>query len=157
MKKILLLICLLLGWGNTSLAGDAREVLLKDGSVVRGEILGFDGDNYTLRSDSLGTVRIESSRIDSIRTPSSRNHRHSATSMSANDISNIPQALLNDQDVMSLVQTLQNDPQVRAILNDPQLMQAISAGDLDALMNDPKMQALMSNPTVKEIVSKTQP
>lgn len=56
---------------STVSAGEIGEVELIDGSVIRGEIISSKGGIYTLKSDTLGTVKIEESKIRAIRfTPS---------------------------------------------------------------------------------------
>jgi hypothetical protein len=44
---------------------------------------------------------------------------------------------------------------VQAILADPQLMQAISSGDIQTLMNNPKFKEFMNNPAIKQITNQT--
>ncbi len=44
-------------------AGEVREVELNDGSVICGEIVSSEGGIYTLKSSTLGTVKIEESKI----------------------------------------------------------------------------------------------
>lgn len=61
-------------------------------------------------------------------------------------------ALLANPSSRDQVMSLQDDPQMQAILNDPALMRAVQSGDLGALMNDPRIQALESNPTVRGLV-----
>ena len=69
-----------------------------------------------------------------------------------NAVSNMQGALLADPQSREQVLSLQDDAQVKAILNDPATMRAIEAGDLGALMNDPKLRALLENPTVRGLV-----
>lgn len=52
---------------------------------------------------------------------------------------------------MAKIETLQNDPLVKDILNDEATMRALNAGDLDTLMNDPKIKALMEHSTVQDL------
>jgi hypothetical protein len=51
-----------------------------------------------------------------------------------------------------MVISLQQDPDVLAVLNDPAVMQAIAARDLDALQGNTKIQKLESNPTIRQIL-----
>lgn len=69
-----------------------------------------------------------------------------------NAVSNMQGALLADPASREQVLSLQDDPQMQAILNDPATMRAIQSGDLGALMNDPKLRALLENPTVRGLV-----
>lgn len=71
---------------------------------------------------------------------------------SNNAIANMQGALLADEASRKEVLSLQDDPQVRAILDDPATMRAVQSGDLGVLMNDPKLRALLDNPTVRSLV-----
>jgi hypothetical protein len=72
---------------------------------------------------------------------------------SNNAVANMQGALLADPASREQVLSLQDDPQVKAILDDPATMRAIQSGDLGILMNDPKLRALLDNPTVRGLVS----
>ena len=74
--------------------------------------------------------------------------------ISPGDIGAMQQQLMANQEIMALINSLQNDPQVQAILTDPELMQAIYAGNIEALLNNPKLKDLADNPTIKSITEK---
>lgn len=131
-----------------------REIQLKDGSVITGTVRSFDGDTYVIDSDSLGTISLSNSKIQAIRSPAGYSANQS---MSPGDLMGIQQQLLNDADTMELIKALQNDSEIQAILNDPQLLKAVTAGDVQALMNNPKFKALVENPKIREISNKIQP
>jgi hypothetical protein len=69
-----------------------------------------------------------------------------------NAVENMQGALLADPASRDQVLSLGDDPQVKAILDDPATMRAVHAGDLGVLMNDPKIRALLQNPTVRGLV-----
>ena len=138
----------------TSFAAEYREIVLKDGSVISGEVLDFDGSQYTIKSSSLGTVKLNSAQISAIRSPSGASLNSSQAGFSQNDISAIQQQLLSNQDIMAMITSLQNDPQMQAILADPKIMQAIASGDMQTLMNEPKFKQLLDNSTIKQITEK---
>ena len=52
---------------------------------------------------------------------------------------------------MSAMASLQDDPLVREILADEELMQKIRSGDYEALLQDPRMKALSQHPAVKGV------
>jgi hypothetical protein len=62
--------------------------------------------------------------------------------------------MMNDEGIMELILSLQNDPDMQTILSDPSVMQAVQAGDTGALMNNPVFLKLINNPRVREIVKK---
>jgi hypothetical protein len=149
------LFCLLLTFSLCGYSAENREIVLKDGSVLTGEILSFDGSKYKIKSHSLGTVVIDGEEIRTIRSTSKSNSPDQQTTISQQGISTLQQQMLSNQDIMALINSLQNDPQVQAILADPQLMQAISSGDIQTLMNNPKFKEFMNNPAIKQITNQT--
>lgn len=149
------ILVLLLGAPLSCFAAEQREIVLKDGSVITGEVLKFDGTQYTINSSSLGTVNINNSEISTIRLPSSTPKSNpDLMTISPSDIGAMQQQLMTNQEIMALINSLQNDPQVQAILSDPELMQAIYAGNIEELLNNPKLKDLADNPTIKSITEK---
>jgi hypothetical protein len=130
-------------------AGELREIELDDGSVIFGEIVSLTDGVYTLVSKSLGTVKIEEGRIRTIR---------SKTSPVSQEIplEEMTQRMMNDDEIMSMILTLQNDPNFKEILEDPVIMNAIASGDINTLLSNPKFLKLLDNPTIKEIGKKVQ-
>jgi hypothetical protein len=70
----------------------------------------------------------------------------------SNAVTGMQGALMADETSRQQVLSLQDDPQIRAILDDPATMRAVQSGDLNALMNDPKLRALLDHPTVRALV-----
>jgi hypothetical protein len=63
----------------------------------------------------------------------------------------IQEKMMADKDIMALVYSLQNDPEMQEILNDPAVVKAVSEGDTDALLANPHFIQLLNNPHVREI------
>jgi hypothetical protein len=63
----------------------------------------------------------------------------------------IEQELLSNPDTANQILDMQDDPTVKSILNDPETMRAVRAGDLDALLANPKIRAMMADPRVKNM------
>lgn len=55
---------------------------------------------------------------------------------------------------MNSIRALQNDPDMQAILADPEIMQAVQSFDLTALRNNPKIIKLMQNSKIQSIQGK---
>jgi hypothetical protein len=70
----------------------------------------------------------------------------------AEQIPRIQERLLNDEAVLKKIQALRNDPDIQAVLNDPALMEALRAGDLNAVMSNAKFMRLFENPDIQEIL-----
>jgi hypothetical protein len=139
-------------------AGETGEVALIDGSVIRGEIISSKDGIYTLKSDTLGTVRIEESKIRTIRFkhPSIRSERAQDTMPATAEarVQALQQLLVGDQEILGMILSLLNDPEVQGILEDPTIIQAVTAGDIEALSSNPKFMRLLNNPAVQDITRK---
>lgn len=59
--------------------------------------------------------------------------------------------LLNDEGIMALILSMQNDPEVQALLSDPAVVNAVAAGDVKALADNPRFMQLLNKPQVREI------
>lgn len=132
-------------------AGSAQDIELADGSIVRAEVVSLNDGTYTLRSSSLGEMHIAASKIKSISTPQRTNAAAISPSASSANIETIRKSLIEDPNSMAKIESLQNDPLVKDILNDEATMRALNAGDLSTLMDDPKIKALMEHSTIRDL------
>jgi len=136
-------------------AGEIRAIELKDGSVVTGEVVSLINGKYTIRSSSLGTVLIEESKVRVIRPVAAPVAANSALSNNkTGDVSALQNKMMNDKEIMSKIESLQNDPEFMKILEDPEVMKAVTSGDTAALMANPQFLKLMNNSTVRDIEQK---
>jgi hypothetical protein len=131
-------------------AGEIREIELTDGSTITGEVVSLSGGTYTIKSDTLGTIKLEESKIRAIRAKSS-----GTNAVSTGEIKTLQQKMMSDAEIMTLIQSLQNDPDFKKALEDPEIMKAINAGDIAALTANPQFMKLLNNETVREIQKKT--
>lgn len=69
----------------------------------------------------------------------------------AAQVQDLRQQLLQNPDTAREVMGMQNDPNVQAILGDPETMRAVQSGDLETLLADPKIRALMNDPRVQHM------
>jgi hypothetical protein len=146
----------------------AATVVLKDGTIIHGEIQSLQDDVYTVESPSLGTVHVRKQQVRTIDESDASPPTSSPPSSSPADVPGLGsssgqsalevtrQQIIADPGLFSLVLSLQTDPDVQAILADPDIMKAITSGDYDALMHDPKIIALTQNPKVREIIDSVQ-
>ncbi len=150
-KGFRLSLILLFCWVSQGQAAQASQITLRDGSSISGEILSFDGTRYLVRSGSLGTVSIDSHQVEQIRSSPETGNRPPGALLPQDRILSLQQQLVGDPQTMTLVQSLQDDPQMQRILSDPRLLQAILAGDIQVLRDSPELQGLMNHPAVKKI------
>ena len=157
MKSLVICFALALGlFLGSAQAGEVKELVLKDGSVITGEVVSLSNGIYTVKSDILGTIKLEESKVRAIRERSASPSVALATNSSttAGEAKSLQEKMMSDKEVMSLIQSLQNDPEFKKLMEDPSFMKAVNAGDVAALSADPRFVKLLSNPTVREIQSK---
>jgi hypothetical protein len=137
----------------------AANVVLKDGTVIHGKIESLRDGVYTVRTDSLGTVRVRQQQVRSIdesdgaakaAQPAAPSKSHSAQAAVQQRLKS---GISANPELLQLVLALQNDRQMQAVLADPNLMKEIAAGDYTALKNDPKIIALMRDENVRAILN----
>jgi len=140
-------------------SADATRVIeLRDGSRISGEILEYGNGTYTIQSEALGLLHLRDEQIRSIRFPSQTSDQAESLELESPDqatqsqLEHIKTRILAEPDVLSLVMSLQQDPDVHAILSDPQIMQAIMSGQISTLQNHPKFHQIERNPTIQEIL-----
>ena len=143
-----LITCLLLFFSLTAgraSAGAIQQVELDDGSVIYGEIISMEGNILLMKSDALGTVKIDASKIRNMRMKLGSGGEGAG-------IRDLRQSLMNDPKILEKIFSLQDDPEVQAILQDPALMKFLDSGDMETLLSDPKVMKLLSNPIIQDIL-----
>jgi hypothetical protein len=146
---IVMLLMLTLSGGL--LAAEIKEIELTDGSIITGEVLSLSSGVYTIRTVSLGMIKIDDAKVRAIRpqgTPSSQQSGQSG------DVKSLQDKMMSDQEVMGMIESLKDDPQFTKILEDPEIMNAVQSGDAASLMANPKFLQLLNNPTVRDIQQK---
>lgn len=156
MKNITVLFCAALSVFllaiDPSFAGEIKEIELNDGSVLTGEVMSMVNGTYTVRTESMGTVTVKDSAVRAIRP---RGAASSAPSPGhAGQVDSLQKQMMADQDIMSMIQSLKDDPSFQKAMEDPEIMQAVAAGDVATLMANPKFLKLMENSTVRNIQQK---
>jgi hypothetical protein len=139
----------------------AATIELRDGTVIKGEVVSLRDGVYTIETASAGTLHVrkyEVRSIDESGKSATRSGVGSPPEASSPDIGALDVAksrITEDPKVLAMVLALQNDPAVLAVLADPEITKAIAAGDYAALMNNPKIIALLNNQKVREIIDET--
>jgi hypothetical protein len=72
-------------------------------------------------------------------------------------VENLKERILKDDGIMVLINSLQNDPEIQALLSDPAMMGAIQAMDIATLIHNPVFMKLLNNLRIQEIEKKIQP
>jgi len=150
MKSLILTFLTLAIAAGMVTAAEMREIELTDGTILTGEIVSLTGGVYTIRSATLGTVRVEESNIRTIRLKDPAG----TSANTGGEIMSLQNKMMSDGEIMNMMQGLQNDPEFQEILQDPEIMKAVQAGDVSALVANPKFMRLLNNLAVKDIKNK---
>ena len=159
MRRLIISTLLMMGFLiSTGAAGELSQVELIDGSVICGEIVSSEGGIYTLKTSTLGTVKIEESSIRAIRFEprakvKGKGQAFKTTGTEA-QVHALQQLMMGDPELIRMLLTLLNDPDVQGILQDPSIIEAVNAGDIEGLISNPKFMKLLENPTVQDITGK---
>ncbi len=153
-------------------AESIREIVMTDGSIITGEIISLKDGKCIVKSASLGKLTLDSDKIETIRkkgsksknaadslTDYSKTYNTTVTSpgnkmKTSSGIKSITNSLMSDPDSLGAIMSLQNDPDMQAILSDPKVMSLIKSGNFDSLMTNPKIMKLMNSPALKNITNK---
>ncbi len=141
-------------WCTNLWSSEPRQIELNDGSVISGEIMAFDKGTYTIKSSTLGTLEIKDADIRTIRSETTNPAAQSSPLPHlaiSSELQNLQNLIMNNPEMMSSVSSLQDDPQFQAILQDPEVMNAVTAGNLNGLLANPNFMKLLENNKVKEI------
>ena len=154
----ILLVIILCTIQTPASAGSRGEIELTDGSVIYGEILSVDSGVYTIRSSTMGVLKIDQSKIRGIRFGSYGADKESSADLpkegAPSELQAIQKSLLGNEEVLSIILSLQEDPEFQKILNDPSVMDAVLSGDIQSLMANPKFLQILNHPKIKAIQSK---
>lgn len=143
---------------------DTQVITLKDGSQLKGELVGVNAGVYTVKTPIMGDVRINQNQVVSISAEGSAPQAMPMPAAASSGMSNgyAPQIqaaqaqLMANPDIMTDIQDFAQDPEIAQLISDPQLMQMIMAKDVNGLQNTPQGQALINNPKMRALIEKIQ-
>lgn len=161
MKKVILSLVLFFNiFISLALANKLSKVELVDGSIIIGEVSGINNGKYTVNSQEMGVLQIKESRIKQIILADTKNNPDltipQGNGPSSDQIETMKNKILGNQETMGMIRSLQNDPQFREILNDPEIINAVKSGNTASLMNNEKLIRLKDNPLVREIKTRAE-
>ena len=129
-------------------AADAASIYLNDGSVLAGEIISINSGIYSIQTESMGLININKSKISSINfgSPSDSDKTGgNGNSAIMEQASVLSKTIMSDEEIMKMIMELQNNPDFKAVLSDPDIMNSINTGSIEALLSNPKFLKLMDN------------
>jgi hypothetical protein len=150
MKKILLILLL----ATTVAHAEIYKWTDKEGAAHFSDSIGKVPANYrnTIQIIERDTKEstIKNKEVPHIEPPQSSNNNGPIVP-TVDDLKN---QIMKDEGIMALIREMQNDQELQVLLNNPEIMSAIQAGDITTLVNNPDFLKLLNNPRVKEIEKK---
>ncbi|MBL8012824.1 MAG: hypothetical protein JNN05_03155 [Candidatus Omnitrophica bacterium] len=154
-----------------SFAGSAKNITLKDGSVIKGELVSFEKGTYILQTENLGRLQLPESNVVSISngnistqqlpqaTPTSAIGTPGSSGFSG-QVAAMQSQIMANPDTMKAVQAMAEDPEILSLVSDPnfvqQLTAAVNSNNMESVANDPKLQKLMQNSKIQALIQELQ-
>lgn len=137
---------------------NAEQIELVDGSKIQGRVLSMNNGSYTIETQSMGVITLRQDQVRSISqggasvpAPASSSLADQAVQAGQSAVQSLQSAMTSNEGVMASIMQLQSDPDMQAVLQDPEVMQAIQSMDFETLRNHPKIKKLMNNSKVRSI------
>jgi len=153
---------------QTLWADTLKIITLKDGSKLAGQITSLQNEVYSVQTENLGLLQINSSNIVSITAPSldvalpaSALSSHPVNPSSdagqfKNQVQQLQGQFLSNPEFLTDIQNLTQDKEIMQLLSDPELLGIISSYNPEKIKNNPKIQQLLQNPKIKKLIDKMQ-
>jgi hypothetical protein len=166
MHKVLLFLFLIFSFSSSVFAGTVKHITLKDGSVIKGELVSFENGVYTLQTENLGRLQLPEVNVVSIAEqaaatiPPVNSQGTTAVPNFSTKVNAMQTQIMGDPQAMKAVQAMAEDPEIAAMISDPafvqQLTSAVSNNNVDSVAGDPKIQQLMNNPKMQTLIQQLQ-
>jgi hypothetical protein len=156
------IVSLSLFWTVASSA-EVATIYLSDGSTIVGEVRSLESGIYLIEGGSLGRMEIPQDQVRMIQygatpgaLPDEQRPNAQLLPVSGLDTDSLLASMLANPTILSIIQSIQSDPEFQAVAQDPEIQKAITAGDYFSLMTDPRIRQLMSHGAVKAISAEVQ-
>ncbi len=139
-----------------------KTIQLKDGSMLKGEIIKFENSVYTIYTETFGEIEIEDANILSItsaQVPSAmvlpqqaqQNPLEGANiNAQAQQIQN---SIMSDPALMESMKNIAENEEIKSILSDPNLIKDIMTLDPKKIHDNKEVQQLMNNPEFEALMN----
>lgn len=177
MKKSILLVAALFISQMCFAVGNSR-ITLNDGTTIFGKVVGMKDGVYTIHTDTMGDINIDSEKVVEINSNASSpktnigiidgNQKRNTRSISDSDshdgnnssdyakqqeeVNERVKSMTMNEDFLESLMGLSESSAMQSVLGDEEIMNAISNNDYDFLMNSDKMQDLMNSSEIQDIL-----
>ncbi len=160
MKKIIIACSLFFMLNAASYGGQLSKIELSDGSVINGEIVFYAKGIYTINTPTFGEIKVGAgkvSKIESVKyvsTDTSATPILQANNPTPSQVSAYSQTLMQNPENAAIFIDLTSNPGLQAMANDPAILEAAKANDIQALMKNSKFMDIVNSPEMQEAVKK---
>ena len=149
-------------------AAHNQKIVLKDKSVIYGQVIGMQSGVYTIQTSSFGKIKLDSDKIESISNNTKKTCRpiqtidrterrnlgnQSSNTMPQEQINSTVRSKMSDGKFLNNLMDLSGNSDLNSVMSDPEVMKAISNNNYDYLMHNDKMKQLMNSPEIKDLLS----
>jgi hypothetical protein len=173
-NTIFLSMALSIGIFSPAFAEELKKFALKDGSVIRGELISFDKGMYTVKSENLGQLLLSENNVVSVVNESlvpvvqaapqaavAPQAAAAGTGGFSSQVSAMQNQIMSNPQTMQAIQLMAEDPEIMSLISDPafvqQLTAALSGNNIEGVASDPRIQKLMANPKMQALIQQIQP
>ena len=155
--------CFIFSLTLTQLAlAQEQTITLRDGTVMKGELVQVVDGVYTIRSGSLGQTQIKADQIAGITNnhilPTIHTNQEAsapaAQGTTSSQMAQIQNTIMANPNMMADIQSIAADPEVLKLMSNPAIIQAATTKDVNALKNNPAAMQLMQNPKVQALIER---
>lgn len=138
------------------LSAQQQTITLKDGTVLKGHVVGMQDGKYHIETTHMGRVVIDEtdlSHISASPAPASSGQADLISKMEmSSQVREAQQQFMTDPELKAGVMALAQDPEVQQLLQDPQLMQTLMSMDAEKIQNDPRVREMLENPKIQQLL-----
>ncbi len=157
LKKFTLAIALSLIFIQPLLAESIKTIKLKDGSILKGQVIQLTNGTYTIKTSQFGEVKIPESNIFSIVSPQAASQQTDLSSSKTqlkNQVQQLQGSLLSDPALMKEIQGMVQNKEIMKILSDQNVVNDVMSYDQNRIENNDKIKSLMNNPDMQRLMNK---
>jgi len=158
--KKYIIILLFLAFNVAGYCGQTSRIELIDGSVINGEIVSLANGSYSINTASLGVIKVDTLKVAKIESvqPSAPsailNSSVQPNSLTSEQINSYKQKIMSNPENVAAIKSLATNPQVQALAQDPEIVNAVKSGNIQELINNKKLIAVLGSSEVEETVKK---
>lgn len=158
---------------HTVFAASAKQIALKDGSVIKGKLISFEGGIYTVQTENLGRLQLAEGNVVAVVSEGAVSAVPSQGAVTqqpsqggvgnpgfSNQVSAMQNQIMSNPQTMQTIQAMMQDPEITAMMADPNFMKdltaAVSSNDPQSIASNPNIQKLMSNPQMRSLIQQVQ-